>query len=57
MASNGPVELNAELRIGAANLYQIFIALMNGGFTEPQALTIIASMMIASSLGGGHDAT
>lgn len=54
MASNGPQEPNAEARIGAANLRQIYLALTAEDFTEQQALTIIASMMIAGAMGEGH---
>lgn len=48
---NGPQEPNAESRIGAANLRQIYLALTAEGFTEEQTLTILSSMMIAGAIG------
>ena len=51
--SNGPVEPSADARIGAANLRQIFIALLAEGFTESQALVIIGQLILAQGMSGG----
>lgn len=51
MASNGPVEPDAEARIGAANLRQIFLALVAEDFTEQQALIIVGHMIVAARFG------
>jgi hypothetical protein len=43
---NGPVEPNAELRQMAANLFEIYSALVQAGFSADQALQIVALMII-----------
>jgi hypothetical protein len=50
--TNGPVEPSADLRQFAANMHQMFIALVNEGFTEQQALAVIGGWL-AAVLGGG----
>ena len=52
MAGNGPVEPSADIRVGAANLRQIFIALVAEEFTENQALAIIGQMIVAGVMKG-----
>jgi len=37
---NAPIEPNADMRQFANMMFQMFIALMQEGFTEQQALTI-----------------
>lgn len=39
--TNGPIEPNAEMRGIAATLRQYYLALVQEGFTDQQALTII----------------
>lgn len=51
MSTGGAQEPNAESRIGAANLWQTFLALTAEGFSETQALNIIGQLLIASALG------
>lgn len=51
MASNGPIEPSADLRIGAAQLRQTFLALIAEDFTETQALAIIGQIIVAGVLG------
>ena len=47
--SNGPIEPNAEMRVGAKTLRQMFLALIQEGFTEQQALVIIGQCIAANS--------
>lgn len=49
---NGPVEPAAEWRQYAAILHGIYLALVQEGFTEQQALTLIGQALIANALGG-----
>lgn len=49
--SNSPVEPSAVLREAASFWRQTYIALTNEGFTEDQALVILAHI-IRSQLGG-----
>lgn len=44
-----PMEPAAELRQMANAVRQLFIALINEGFTEGQALTIVGQVIIANS--------
>lgn len=44
---NGPVEPPAHLRQGARELYVMFCALTQEGFTEAQALEIIGHVLKA----------
>lgn len=46
--SNGPIEPSAAQRTGAADLYRLFLALQQEGFTETQALTVIGTMLTAT---------
>ena len=50
--TNQPTEPSAELRAFASVMWQMFVALMNEGFEERQALRIIGQT-IAAQLGGG----
>lgn len=47
-----PMEPSAELRSGANQLRQLYVALTNEGFTDQQALTIIGQMLAANGTGG-----
>lgn len=49
---NGPVEPAAAFRGMARELRQVYIALINEGFTEHEALAIIGQI-IAAQAGGG----
>lgn len=42
-----PREPSADLRQVASHLHQMFVALVNEGFTENQALQMIASILAA----------
>jgi hypothetical protein len=44
----GRVEASADVRGGARQLRQVFVALRNEGFTEHQALVIIGQIMAAN---------
>lgn len=48
---NGPTEPSADKRQAAAELWQIFVALTNEGFSERQALEIIGSILRGSQDG------
>lgn len=50
---NAPTEPSALLREAASELWQMYIALTNEGFSENQALKIIGSML-AGQTGGGQ---
>lgn len=51
-----PVEPSADQRRFARTMYAQFVALTRSGFTEPQALTVIGSMITgASASAGGSD--
>jgi hypothetical protein len=50
------VEPSAEIRQGAAQMWQYYTAFVDVGFTEPQALSILGTIMqamIAGGIGGG----
>lgn len=47
MPTNGPREPSADMRFAAGALREMFIALLNEGFTEDQALAIIGHIMTA----------
>lgn len=42
-------EPSAELRVAAANLWQLYVALTNEGFSERQALVILGQVLAAGS--------
>jgi hypothetical protein len=50
---NAPREPSADLRQLASMLHQTFIALVNEGFTEQQALIIIGQILVANAGGQG----
>lgn len=45
--TNGPVEPNADMRVFASHIRQMFIALIQEGFTETQALIICGNVISA----------
>jgi hypothetical protein len=51
MSGNIPVEPSSDIRIAASQLRQIYIALMQEGFTTQEALTIIGQIL-ATNQGG-----
>lgn len=46
--SNGPVEPAADMRKFAAGMRQIYIALIQEGFTQQEALVIIGQLLAAN---------
>ena len=48
MSMNGPREPAAAMRVAAATMREMFIALLNEGFTEDQALRIVGQILEAS---------
>jgi hypothetical protein len=42
------------LAMAAASMHELFLALMEGGFTRDDALTVVARMMAASRDPGGE---
>lgn len=42
---NGPVEPNADMRVAAREVHEMYIALKEEGFTEREALTIIGHII------------
>lgn len=46
---NPPREPAADLRRAASQLHQMFVALCHEGFTEPQALQIVAAILKAGN--------
>lgn len=51
MMGNGPQEPAADLRVMAATLRGVYVALVQEGFTAPEALAIIGHIL-ASNNGG-----
>jgi hypothetical protein len=51
--SNGPIEPNADMRMLANALRQMFLALIQEGFNEHQAMQIIGVTPAANISGGG----
>lgn len=49
--TNGPVEPRADLRACAAEMFGMFTALQQEGFTVAQALTIIGQMLASGGKG------
>ena len=47
-----PTEPSADLRVMASSLWQMYVALTAEGFSEQQALTVIAYFIAASKIGG-----
>jgi hypothetical protein len=45
MAANAPQEPTAEIREAASAVRQTFVALVNEGFTEHQALVIVGQIL------------
>ena len=52
--SNGPMEPRADLRAAANELRQMFIALTSEGFSPPEALVIIGTIIAAGMQHGGQ---
>jgi hypothetical protein len=46
--TNSPTEPRADMRVAAANLWQLYVALTNEGFDERQALTILGHVLANS---------
>lgn len=44
------VEPSAEARQAAKDIHEMFVAFMDEGFTEDQALTILGQMMAAAAI-------
>lgn len=56
--SRGPIEPGSDARQGAASLYENYTAYVQAGFTPPQAMqivTTILSAVIAAQHGGNPD--
>lgn len=51
MSTNGPIEPAADMREAANGLRQMYIALVQEGFSDQQALVIIGQIL-AANLGG-----
>lgn len=51
--TNGPIEPSADLRQFASFFRQMYVALLEEGFDDRQALTIIGQTL-AAQLGGGQ---
>ena len=49
MNDNGPTEPAADLRVAAAALWGMFVALRSEGFSESQALVIIGHVLASQS--------
>jgi hypothetical protein len=49
--TNGPIEPNADIRVFAKTMQQMFVALVQEGFTERQALIIIGQILAANAQG------
>lgn len=49
---HGPVEPPAEMRTLALTLRQMYVALVEQGFTEAEAMQIVG-VTVATTLGGG----
>jgi len=45
MASNGPVEPAADMRVYASTLRQMYLALVQEGFKPQEAMSIIAEVI------------
>lgn len=48
----GPVEPPADMRTAALTMRQMFLSLVEAGFTAPQALQILGAMLAAAQNGG-----
>ena len=48
-----PVEPSADMRAAAHAVREIFVALMQEGFNENQALTIVGQILASNAQGGG----
>jgi hypothetical protein len=54
MADPRKQEANADMRLMAANLRQMYVALRNEGFNEPQALAIIGQTIAGAMIANGN---
>lgn len=43
------IEPSADARVAAATIRQLYLALLNEGFTEEQAMTLVKSMIELST--------
>lgn len=51
---NGPVEPHADIRQATAVSFQVYVALVEQGFTEQQALYLVAQMVRPQQTGQGQ---
>lgn len=51
--SNSPQDPLTELAAGAVQLHELFLAQVEAGFTEPQAMQIVIAVLTAG-VGGGQ---
>lgn len=51
--SNSPQDPLTELAAGAIQLHELFLAQVEAGFTEPQAMQILIAV-ITAGIGGGQ---
>lgn len=45
--TNGPIEPSADQRGAAAEMFRLFLALVQEGFSEHQALSLLGTMLAA----------
>lgn len=50
----GPIEPSADARQAAYQMRQMYLALINEGFPDDQALALVAQMILAAGMNGGH---
>lgn len=53
MSADSPQDPLTELAAGAVQLHELFLAQVEAGFTEPQAMQIVIAVLTAS-MGGGQ---
>jgi hypothetical protein len=52
---SGPTEPSADLRSAATTLFELFQSFKGAGFSDDQALQLIASVLAASAVGRGPE--
>jgi hypothetical protein len=52
MPQTSPREPSAQMRTAAGQLHELFVALIEQGFTQDQALKILGSMLASSGQAG-----